>query len=519
MSNVLSEEKREQILALGRLEWPLRRIEKETEVRRETVSKYLKQAGIPLRPPRGRKISKAASQVSTDPQFNPKAASEVSAGSTAPPKSQSACEIHREFIVSELQLGRNAMGIYQHLVDSCGFTNSYASVKRYVSFLRGNKVVDACAVIETTPGEESQVDYAGKGPMVRNPATRKYRRMRMFIFKLGYSRKAVRLLVWKSDTETWARLHETAFRRLGGSTKIVILDNLREGVIKPDIYDPALNPVYRDMLNHYGVTAIPCRVRDPDRKGKVERDVGHTQGTALKGMRFESSEEAQAYLDHWDARWADTRIHGTTKRQVSAMFLEEKPYLQPLPVEPFRYYRHGVRTVHLDGTVEVKGAYYGAPAGWVGRTVHVQWDEDVVRILDPGSHNLLREHQRQIPGRYHIEERDKPRFMPHATEKLLMRAKNSGISTGILCDHLYKERAHTSVRAILGILSLVRKHGSVEVENACTFAVESGVYSYRFIRRYLEHKTPRQLTIRQIDPLIRELTAYRTLIEQIPTEV
>lgn len=74
-------------------------------------------------------------------------------------------------------------------------------------------------------------------------------------------------------------------------------------------------------------------------------------------MRFESLEEAQTYLD----RWANTHIHGTTKRQVAAMFREEKSHLMPLPLEPFRYYQYGERVVHLDSCVEVEAAYYGLP--------------------------------------------------------------------------------------------------------------------------------------------------------------
>src|SRR5207237_7146943 len=102
-------------------------------------------------------------------------------------------------------------------------------------------------------------------------------------------------------------------------------------------YEGTLNPLYCDLLQHYGATALPCRIRDPDRKGKVESGVGHTKRTPLKGLRFETLEEAQHYLDQWEERWADTRIHGTTKRQVAAMFAEEKPALLPLPLEPFRY--------------------------------------------------------------------------------------------------------------------------------------------------------------------------------------
>ena len=162
-----------------------------------------------------------------------------------------------------------------------------------------------------------------------------------------------------------------------------MLDNLSEGVLKPDIYDPTLNPLYRDVLAHYGAVALPCRVADPDRKGKVERGVGHAKNTPLKGLRFESLEEAQAYLDRWETKWADTRIHGTTKRQVAAMFAEEKPSLLPLPLEPFRHYQFGARRVNLDGCVEVEAAYYSAPPGWIGRGVKVQWDGQVVR--SPGS--------------------------------------------------------------------------------------------------------------------------------------
>ena len=94
-------------------------------------------------------------------------------------------------------------------------------------------------------------------------------------------------------------------------------------------------------------------LKDPDRKGKVEAGVGHAQKRPLKGQRFESLEAAQAYLDRWETNWADTRIHGTTKRQVAAMFAEERQHLLPLPLEPFRFYEYGQRVVNLDGCVAV----------------------------------------------------------------------------------------------------------------------------------------------------------------------
>jgi transposase len=538
----LKEEQKQQVIALGRLGWSLRQIQRRTGVHRETAAGYLKAAQIPFRPPGGwgrQPPAKPANEVITDFAVEKPATgatadptpakpanevitdfgAELAAGATLVPEPQpgrspsaSACAPYRETIELGLARGRNAMAIWQDLVDTCGFAAGYQSVRRFVSKLHPSPSPEACAVIETAPGEEAQVDY-GTGPMVRDPLSGKYRRTRLFVLTLGYSRKSVRLLVFRSSAQIWAELHEKAFRRLAGVTHVVVLDNLREAVLTPDLYDPTLNPLYRDVLQHYGAVALPCRVADPDRKGKVESGVGHAQKTPLKGLRFESLEEAQTYLDHWEARWADTRIHGTTKRQVAVMFAEEKPALLPLPVEPFRYYQYGERTVHLDGCVEVEAAYYGAPPGWIGRRVQVQWDLRQVRLMNPETGQLLREHLRQARGRHRIQDADRPRQTPLGTLALLCRADKAGSQIGALCRGMHRERGETMVRRILGVLSLAKKYGAASVEEACAAALEIGVCDYRFVRRYLERHPQLPLSLRQVDPLIRQLTLYRDFIE------
>jgi transposase len=440
MTNILSDDKRRQVLALGRLGWTLRRIEQATGVRRETASAYLKAAGLAVRAPGrwGHPAANPTIEVSTDLGALPPGIS--SPLSSPPPPGRapaaSACEPYRELIEVALARGRDAMAIWRDLVDDHGFPAQYASVRRFVLTLRGSRPAEAHPVIVTAPGEEGQVDY-GDGPVVRHPVTRKYRRTRLFVFTLGYSRKSIRLLTFQSSTRRWAEFHEETFRRLGGAVRVVVLDNLREGVLKPDIYDPTLNPLYRDVLMHYGAVALPCRVADPDRKGKVESAIAHTQG-AVKGLRFERPDEAQAYLDRWDARWADTRIHGTTKRQVAAMFAEERPTPLPLPVEPFRYYQFGTRTVHLDGGLEVEYAYYAPPPGWIGHDLSVQWDELHVRILDPATGTLLREHRRTTPGRHAIHPADQPARTPPTTLTLLAQAARAGAHIGTLCDTIHR---------------------------------------------------------------------------------
>ncbi len=521
MSNALSAEKKQQVIALGKLGWSLRRIEQATGVRRETASAYLKAAGVVVRLPGGGPVpAKPAMQVTTDPDQS-KPAIEVTTDSdasfsgpepprSAPKPSVSASEPYRELIEQGLSRGRNAMAIWQDLVSFHGFPGGYQTVKRFVRKLRGSEP-EAAGIILTAPGEEAQVDY-GLGPMVRHPQSGKYRRTRLFVMTLGYSRKSIRLLLWRSSSPIWAELHEKAFRRLGGAVRVLVLDNLKEGVLVPETYDPTLNPLYRDVLAHYSVTAMPCRVNDPDRKGKVESGVGHAKKTPLKGMRFESLEEGQAYLDHWEERWADTRIHGTTKRQVAAMFAEEKPFLLPLPLEPFRYYKYGKRGVNLDGCVEVAQAYYSTPPGWRGSEVEVHWDETQVRIFNPFTHELLREHLRQRPGGYRFPDEDRPKKMPLTTAQLLRRAERAGTQMGVLCNSIYQRQGELGIRRILGVLSLLKKYGVPAVEDACAAALEIGVPEYRFVRRYLERRP--QPGLRQIDPLIRELTEYRDFINQ-----
>jgi len=159
-----------------------------------------------------------------------------------------------------------------------------------------------------------------------------------------------------------------AFRRLGGSVRVVVLDNCVKEYSHRTSTEPTLNPLYRDLLAHYGTVALPCRVRDPDRKGKVEAGVGHAP---------ENTTQRPTLLRVWKKHKLTSivgRRAGPTPAFTAppndrwlAMFAEEKPHLLPLPLEPFPLYQYGQRVVHLDGCVEVEAAYYSAPPGWIGR--------------------------------------------------------------------------------------------------------------------------------------------------------
>jgi transposase len=182
MSNVLDDEQKQQVIALGRLGWSLRRIETATGIRRETASAYLKAAGVAVRARGGRPTAwppKPATtpEVSTDTGL-PKPATTGEVSTDSPPAAwppapmraprASACEPYREQIVAALALGRNAMAIWQDLVSDRGFPARYASVRRFVGQLRGPAAIDAHVVITTAPGE----DYGETGVMVSGASGR-----------------------------------------------------------------------------------------------------------------------------------------------------------------------------------------------------------------------------------------------------------------------------------------------------------------------------------------------------------
>jgi transposase len=440
----------------------------------------------------------------------------------APKLARSACEPHREWIEAQVRLGRNAMAIYQELVDQRGFRQAYNSVKRFCRGLRRSEP-EQFDRLEFSAGEEAQVDY-GEGAPTRHPRTGKYRKPRLFVMTLRYSRRSYRHVVWKSSSEVWARLHEQAFRYFSGSTAYVVLDNLKEGVITPDIYEPEINRVYAAMLAHYHCVADPARVRDPDRKGTVENAIQHTQSTALKGKKFESLEAQNEYLMHWEEKWAAPRIHGRAKRQVEAMFQEEKPYLNPLPVESFRYFKEETRTVQDDSTVQVNDSWYAARPARIGSEVIVRIFERDLEIRDVATLALIRRHPLAYKkGEVLLPENERIFNPSRQTRQILKRAQDIGPNAQALCQQLFDQRGREAQKSMWGIVALVPRFPVSIVEQAATFAIARQVRSSKAVRAIAEKLLSQAIARLEAEPaapltqqheLIREPTEYAQFFAQ-----
>lgn len=540
MGNVVSKSDQEKILALGRLTWSLRRIEEATGCRRETIGKYLRDAGVFIRPPgRWGHLPKAAIEVSLEasapvnaaievplaPPEPSKAAIEVSlAPKPVSPHQQSLCEPYRETIAAAVDRGVCAKVIWEELD---GFGGAYASVMRFVRKLKaesrsGPPESLLVGAIHTEPGAEAQVDY-GQGPLVKD-SDGVYRRTRLFAMTLGWSRKAVWLLSLSSSAALWSTLHEKAFRQLGGTPKVIVLDNLKEGVKDVDYCDPTINLEYAQMLRHYEVVAVPARVRDPDRKGKVESSINYAQ-LRLEHRKFDSLDEAQAFLDDWQTNVADVRKHGTTQRIVNEHFAEEVPHLRPLPTAPCPRFKYGKRKVTTTGEVQVGMQRYPAPATHVGVVVQVQHDDNVVRVVDLASGKLLLEHPkktslatvRSSPSSPSTEASSKAAIgglSSSSTAPLVRRGQQLGSHIGLLCAAIAaNDEPEFAMRRLRAVLRFSEQQGAARVDVACAAAIDVGAPTYRCVRLWLEHHPPVSLT--QVDPLIRQLEAYRDVVARL----
>lgn len=515
--NVLKQHLRITVETLLRKGRSQREIERLTGVDRKTIRRYERGAAEEPQGPKSPGVATGSGGPESDPGGPETPPPRPPA---RPPKqARSACEEHRTWIEEQVQLGRNAQSIYQDLVERGGFTHRYNSVKRFVRTLRVRDP-ERFDVLESNIAEEAQVDF-GQGALTLY-GKGKYRRPWLFVMTLKYSGKAFRKVVWKADQRTWARLHEEAFRSFGGSVEYVVLDNLKQGVIKPDLYEPELNPVFAALLKHYDCTADVCRIEDPDRKGAVESAIRHTQSTALKGRKFDSIEEQNAWLAHWEERWAAPRIHGRKKRQVLSMFLEEKPHLRPLPLEGFRFFEQGTRTVDDAGLVQVDSSYYSALPARLYSEVTVRIYEREIEILDEQGQVLRRHKKSTEKGHVELPPEDRIFNPSRETARLIGKVAKIGPHCAQLAREIFARLGRPGQKAIYGLANLPRHHTREDIERACEKVLTLSQPSYQALKRILERQAEAQKAsaaadkarLRQQGESIRGIGEYQAFWEE-----
>ncbi len=258
------------------------------------------------------------------------------------------------------------------------YKGSLSAVKRLVRRLEvhdGPREREIAIRVETAAGEIGQVDFAYAG-LRYDPVRRILRRSWLFVMTPAFSRHQFADLVFDQTSETWILLHVRAFEHFGGVVKVTVPDNLKGAVVRAAFgvdSDPVLNRSYRELARHYGFQIDPTPPRAPQKKGKVERNVGYVRRNFLATNESVDIEVDRRALWRWLAEVAGTRVHGTTGRAPIELFEEqERRALLPLPQSPYEVVIWKQARVHRDAHVQVEGAFYSVPWRHVTKDVWVR---------------------------------------------------------------------------------------------------------------------------------------------------
>lgn len=345
------------------------------------------------------------------------------------------------------------------------------------------------------PGEKLFVDYAGTTLPVIDPDTGEIRPAQLFVAVLGASNYTFAEATWTQTLPDWLGSHVRAMEFFGGAPEIVVPDNLKSGVKKPDWYEPDLNPSYQDWASHYGVAVIPARVRKPKDKAKVEGGVLVASRwiiAALRNRRCFSLDELNRAIRERLARLnarAFQKLPGCRRQAFEAI---DQPALRPLPTTRYAYADWQRRRVGIDYHVEVHGHYYSVPYRFARQEVDARIAAHTVEVFHKG-----------VRIASHVRSRDKARHTTvdaHMTPahqavsgwnapRILAWANKIGPETTAFVEHLMSSRPHPqqAYRACLGVLRLAREVGHTRLEAACARALAINARTYKSVASILKH--------------------------------
>jgi transposase len=352
---------------------------------------------------------------------------------------------------------------------------SYSSFKRFIRshWARFYPEQVTCR-IEVEPGSELQIDY-GRAGLLFDPLEGHKRVLYAFVGTLAHSRHKYIELVFTQDQTSFVSSHVRMFEYFGGVPGRVVLDNLKAGVAKPDLYDPHFNRAYQELAEHYHFFIDACRVAHPQDKGKVERDV-RTVRAAVRKLLVLYPTASLAELNRLVKRWAEEdygrKPHGTTREMPFVVFSErERPRLRQLPPEQFEVAEWKQATVHPDHYIQFKGKAYSVATPYIGKKVWIRATERIIQVFCDG--RLIKEH---VKGRgyRHTDSADFPQNVQavlHSSlhKHLLSQAEAIGPHFLRLVRTLLEIEAFINLRKVQGLLSIAQREDRGVVEQAAAF--------------------------------------------------
>ena len=404
---------------------------------------------------------------------------------------------YREWVEGQLAASVTVATIAQRLRDDRGVKASESTVRRWVAAEFADRVSAARVTIPrgaVPPGHEAQVDY-GKLGMWRDPATGRRVTVWAFAIILSCSRKLFVQPVLRMDQTSWCASHVAAFEFFGGVPARIVCDNLKTGVVKPDLYDPQLNRAYAELGSFYGCLIDPARAGKPKDKPRIERPMPYIRDSFWAGRTFDSLPQMQTAALAWCTDVYGTHRHrGLDGAAPNAVFdAVEAETLTALPARPFELVSYATGKIAPDCHVKAGKALYSVPWRLIGQKVTVRTAGDVVQIFHDDA--VVATHVRHLSGRSTNFEHYPPEKTAHTLQTVAWcRAQAEQIGPGAVAvvAELSQVNALHRLRSIQGIVRLRERYGAERLDAACARALAVGDPGYRTVKGILAAGTERE---------------------------
>lgn len=348
--------------------------------------------------------------------------------------------------------------------------------------------------IPRKPADAIEVDWAGQTARIYDRETGEETKVSLFVGVLSYSLYAYVEAFFDQSLSSWISAHNNMYRYFGGSTRVLIPDNLKTGVTKSDMYDPVINKTYSEMAEHYQTAVLPARVRKPKDKASVEGTVGDVStwiNAALRNNKYFSIGELNLAIQEKLHRFNHNPFQKKEGSRYS-YYLEEKDMLIPLPTVAFELAQWKKAKVQYNYHISINRMNYSVPYEYIGNEVDVKITHRMIEVFY--KNHRITTHPALIgrPGQYHTLEEHMPEkhqaFIKWDSDRFIKWASSIGPFTAtvvrsILESHKVEQQAYKSC---MGLIKLADKHTTQRLEKACERALNyTASPSYKSVKTIL----------------------------------
>jgi transposase len=353
-------------------------------------------------------------------------------------------------------------------------------------------------------GEKCFVDYCGQTVPIVCASTGEARMAQIFVAVLGASNYTYAEATLTQSLPDWLSSHVRTFEYFGGTSAIIVPDNLKSGVSNACRYDPQLNPSYQQLASHYQVAVIPARPYKPKDKSKAEVGVQIVERWILARLRHhtffslaELNQCIRALLEELNQK-PFKQLPGNRQQAFEQL---DKPALRPLPKHPYRYVDIKPVKVNIDYHVEYENHHYSVPHQYVGENLELHAGDTLITVYF--RQQSVATHPRSFRPGTTTESPHMPKRHQKHQQWTPGRLKNwaNKIGPDILqwvdTQLTTKDHPEQAYRVCLGLLNLSRQYPAERLNAACRIANKAGLLRLKQIKSILvsnRDRLPEQLS-------------------------